>query len=148
MATPTVSLTITRASLSLSPLVVTNTPGSRWIPEDGVARPGRIWRHEFADSEFVHGGLKTSAKSENSTLQVVLYHQGTTDANLDSLVAATEAALFQPSFSVTLAIGSRAPLTYRAWEADVDPGPLDSGMVREHMERIVATIPVYPIPGS
>jgi hypothetical protein len=144
--TAVLSLTIDRASLSLSPLVITNDPyaGNFHIPEDGVEWPGFSMRRTYApDSAYFPGRTLLAAVGDASTLPATIYTHAATSALLETARDVLEAALSQWSYEVTLSVDGQA----RTWLADPELpqwGVVDSGMVRAFMARATVVIPLNP----
>lgn len=140
------SVTITRASLALPNLVITNYPtGDFWIPEDGLEEPEVNWRITYApDHPDVHGRAKIGASLEASTIPLQVYTKAATAAALAANKATLRAALGQFAFNVTVNIDG-ATATYSADPCGPKWGQIDSGMLRAYLARASVVIPVYPI---
>lgn len=141
-----ISLTITRASLALADLVITEIEtGGFWLPEDGIEEPDTTWRYTYApDSSDIHGKQLLQAVKEHSALPLSIYARGATAGALADRKAELAAALEQFSYSAQLLVNSQG----FTWSCDpTSPrwGALDSGMARVHMARASVVIPVYPI---
>lgn len=142
-----ISLTITRASLSLPDLVIGDDPGgSLWIA--GAGEPGFGFRYNYApDSDHVPGSALLSAVLEMSSLPVTIYARAASSAALATLRNEVAAAVSQFSYTVTLTVDGIAS----SFSADpVWPHwqwAEDSGMVAAHMASTSLSIPVNP-PGA
>ena len=140
-----ISLSIDRAALSLSALVIGNDPTSGlWLPEEGQGRPGKVWRRQTVRSPFVHGEVLTGAVLEQASIQRDIYAMGATTAALRTTQDELEEALFQWAYDVTLTEDGET-LTYACDPADVSWGEADSGMIRGHIAKATVTIPCYPV---
>lgn len=139
------SVTFTRAALSLPDLAVGDHPGDGlWIGEDGVGAVGWDFRRTYApDSGWFSGKGLLAAVREASTLPLTVYAQAASSAELDALKAELEAAAAQWSYTVTVTVDGIAT-TYNCEPAIPQWGPVDSGMVRLHMARCQLVIPVNP----
>jgi hypothetical protein len=140
------SLTITRAALSLPDLVVGDHPGdgSLYVTEDGVGSVGWDFRRTYApESGWQSGKSLLAAAREASTLPLTVYAHATTSANLATAKATLEAAAAQWAYAVTVTVDGVSE-TYNAEPAIPQWGGLDSGMVRAHLARCQLVIPVNP----
>ena len=141
-----ISLTIDRTSLSLADLVITNDPyaGNYHLPEDGLERPGFSMRRTYApDSAYFPGRTLLAAVADASTLPVVIYTHAASAALLAAARAALEAATSQFAYDVTLSVDGQS----QTWLADPELpqwGPVDSGLVRAHIEVARLVIPINP----
>lgn len=141
------SLTITRAGLSLPDLVISNDPeaGDFWLPEDGLEEPDQNWRLDYMpDHPDVHGRDLLSASREHTDIPVTVYTDAASSAALATNKATLAAALGQFTYTVTLNLDG-ATSTYSADPCGPRWGAVDSGMVRARLARASFTIPVYPI---
>lgn len=142
-----ISLTITRASLSLGNLVIDDDPAaSLWI--SGVGEPAFDFRYGYApDSAHIPGSTLLSAVLEMSSLPVTIYARAASSAALETLRNEVRAAVSQFSYTVTLTVDGIAS----SFSADpVWPHwqwAEDSGMVAAHMASTSLSIPVNP-PGA
>lgn len=138
------SLTIDRASLSLSDLVIGNDPTGAdfWI--DSTIYPQFSPRVTYApDSAYVAGKKLLAATLDAAVLPAVIYAQAATSAALATLRAELEAAVSQFSYTVTLTVDGVA----QSWPADFTwPiwGDVDSGMVAAKLARASFSISVNP----
>lgn len=139
------SVTFTRAALSLPDLVVGDHPGDGlWISEDGVGAVGWDFRRTYApDSGWFSGKGLLAAVREASTLPLTVYAQAASSAALDALKAELETAAAQWSYTATVTVDGIAT-TYNCEPAIPQWGSVDSGMVRAHMARCQLVIPVNP----
>jgi hypothetical protein len=140
------SLTISRASLSLADLVITNDPTQPFhLPEDGLEEPDVTYRLAYMpDSRDVHGKELVAAALEHSAIPATIYAKAADSATLATLKAELRAALGQFSYDVTLNLDG-ATATYSADPCGPRWGAVDSGMVKARMAKASVTIPVYPI---
>ena len=141
------SLTITRAGLSLPDLVITNDPtaGDFWLPEDGLEEPDQTWRLTYMpDHPDLHGKQLLSAVREHSAIPARVYTDAASAADLATNKATLAAALGQFSYTVTLNLDG-ATAAYSADPCGPRWGAVDSGMVRGRIAAASFVIPVYPI---
>lgn len=141
-----ISLTFTRAALSLPDLVITDNPHgtSFHIPEDGIGQVGWDYRRNYApESAWVGGKALLSAVREASTLPLTIYAHEATSAALASTRAVLEAAASQWAYDVTVTVDGVAT-TYHCEPAIPVWTAVDSGMVRAHMDRCQLVISVNP----
>ena len=141
-----VSLTISRTSLSLADLVIDqDSTQPFWLPEDGLEEPDNDWRINYMpDHPDVHGKEKLSAVLEHSAIPAVVYTKAADVATLAAQKAALAAALGQWSYTVTLNLNG-ATYAYSADPCGPRWGAVDSGMVRAKIAKASVVIPVYPI---
>lgn len=141
-----IELSITRAGLSLAPLVITDNPHgtSFHVPEDGIGQVGWDFRRDYAPpSAWQSGKALLSAVREASTLPLTIYAHEDTSAALASTRAVLEAAAAQWAYDVTVTVDGVAT-TYHCEPAIPNWTAVDSGMVRAHMDRANLVIPVNP----
>ena len=136
-------LSIDRAGLTL-PALAFDTPGVRWVPEDGISYPAKRWRREYADARNLHGSVLVRATLEHAAIAGTLYVQAADAAALKTAKAEVEAAFGQFFYEVTITEDGLST-TYSADPADMDWGSVDSGMSRAHLARATVNIPVYPV---
>jgi hypothetical protein len=132
-----ISLTITRAALSLADLTIGDNPfaGDHHLPEGGLSWPQFTMRRAyFPDSDFVDGSLLSSAVKGMGTHALSIYAHGDTTAELFAAMDVLEAAFTIDGVSRTYAADPEFP----QW------GEVDSGMVRAHMARATVTVPLHP----
>lgn len=141
------SLTISRTSLSLADLVITNDPeaGAFWLPEEGLEEPDETFRLTYMpDSRDVHGKELVAAVREHSSIPATVYTKATSAVLLAANKAVLSAALGQFAYDVTLNLDGAAA-TYSADPCGPRWGEVDSGMVKQRMAKASFVIPVYPI---
>ena len=118
-----------------------------WLPEDGLGRPGRGWRRQYADEGLYHGSLLVGATLEQTTLPMrVNVHAASTSA-LEALQEELEDVLSQFTYTSTVTIDGVAKI-WNSDPADIAWGDVDSGEVKAFLVQAAVTIPVYPIAGT
>lgn len=140
-----IELAISRASLSLSPLVITGDPtNARWhLPEDGLIWPHFDTRRTYApDSAYVGGRTLLAAVRDPAELAVTIYAHGTSGADLEASKATLETALAQWSYSLTLTVESVATTYTAEILLDLPWGPIDSGIAASNMAITSFSIPL------
>jgi hypothetical protein len=140
------SVTFTRAALSLPDLVVGDHPGngSLYVTEDGVGAVGWDFRRTYApDSGWMSGKGLLAAVREASTLPLTIYAHAATSAALGSTKAELEAVAAQWSYTATVTVDGVSEV-YNCEPAIPQWGSLDSGMIRAHLARCQLVIPVNP----
>lgn len=142
----TISLSFSRTSLSLEPLVVTGSPsGSLFIPGDGLTWPSFETRRTYApDSAYASGRTLLAAVRGAGDMPVTIYARGTTTTELETAKAVLAAAVAQWSYTLTLTVDSVAHAFNAEVVLDLPWGPVDEGMVSAHMARTSFSIPVNP----
>ena len=151
MTDPTLTITIDRTSLSLSPLVLSGSADSNALGIVSYQAPPRLALVTYApDSINITGSEALAAKLQHANLNFD-WMCDTTDDETDMQAAYVEvaAALGQFSYLVTTQV-SGAPA--EVWSADMGsvtpPQRTYVDMVHPDALVIAVTIPVYPIPGS
>jgi hypothetical protein len=144
---PTLTITVSRTSLSLPALVFSGTLDSNVLGVVGYQQPALQWRLGYMpDSADVHGSEALSAAYQQAILGWDWARDGaTTETQLQASRVEVAAALAQFSYTITTQI-SGAPA--EVWRAD--PGsqvPSARTYVDlAHLSQVFAvTVPVYPI---
>lgn len=146
--TAVATVTIDRSSLSLSDLVIDSEGfGTYLLDVDGLGRVGRTPRITYAAvSPYVNGQLPVAAVWDESTLSITVRIQSDSSADLDTAVAALEAALGQFSYTVTLDVNGVTktyPATFATWNST--DALTQFARVMTYHEDLAITIPVYPV---
>lgn len=142
------SVSVDRTGLSLSALVIgTEGFGSYLIDRGGLGRVGRTPRETLATpSPWVHGQLRTAVVLEESSLPLVVRVNGTSSSDLNTKVAALEAALYQFVYGVTVVVDGVTKV-YTAYPATIQS--TDALVAFERVtsfhEDLSISIPVYPV---
>lgn len=147
MSVPVQSVGIERTELSLSPLVITNTPSAAgfWIPEDGITEPEFATRAAFApESVYMPGKLALAAQKDAGGLALVIYAKAASSAALEVLKAELAAALNQWKPDIATAIDGVTKTYEVAYPVTPSWGVVDSGMVRAHIAKTAVTVVVNP----
>lgn len=142
-----IEVSIDRASLALTPLVITGNPfaSGLHIPEDAITWPHFDTRREYApDSKWASGRTLLAAVQDAAELPLTIYAHGADGAALAASKAELEAALAQWSYSLTLTVDSVAHVYNAEIVLGVPWGPIDSGMVAARMARTSFSIPLNP----
>lgn len=140
------SVTFTRAALSLANLVIPDNPfsGDFHVPEDGVGAVDWDLRRGYApDPAWRPGKTLLSYVREASSLPLVIYAHAATSAALATAKTELEAAALQWSYDVTVTVDGVTEV-FHCEPAIPRWAPFDSGMVRAHMARCNLVIPVNP----
>lgn len=150
MIDPTLTITISRASLSLPDLVFSGKVDGTVLGIVNYQPPAYLWRIAYMpDSADTHGSEAVSAAYQQAILGWDwMRDSSTTEAQVQAAREEVRAALAQFSYTVTTKV-SDAPA--EVWAAD--PGsltpPARSYVDLAHLWPVFAiTIPVYPIPGA
>lgn len=143
------TLTITRGSLSLADLVITNAvPGPTAdfsIPEAGLAFPDFDMRNAYGpDSDDVPGSVLTAYALGIGSLPLTLEVHGTDLADLQANRRALEAAFSQVGETLTLGIGSEEE-TYPMFPSWPKWGAINSGALNARIIAATLTVPVNPM---
>lgn len=139
------TLTISRAGLSLPPLVITGAcpPGTGFWLGAETTRPEFAPRYDYApDSAWVGGKQLLGVVKEQGALATVIFARATSSAMLESMKLELEDALFQFTYTVTFNDGgSRSYLadpTIPAW------GEIVPGHDKLYVARGSVSIPLNP----
>lgn len=146
MTDPTLTISIDRTSLSLSPLVFSASLGTTLGILD-YQPPAKQWRRGYApDSADVHGSELLSAAYQQAILGFDWVRDGdSTETQVQASRVEVEAALAQFSYTVTTQV-SGAPA--EVWAADPGaqvPSARTYSNLRHRNPVFDVTIPVYPI---
>ena len=145
-------VSIDRAALSLSDLVLPSIPASAgtaalWLPEEGIDRPLFAPRIGYApDSAYMPGRTPLTSVLGDGVLNLVVYAIGTDAASLAAQRALLAAALSQWNYDITVDVGGVSE-TYTASPSAPAWGLADTGMARAFMDKATAAVPVNP-PGA
>jgi hypothetical protein len=146
----TLTVTIDRTSLSLSPLVLSGSDDANDLGITAFQRPGRLARIKYMpDSDDVHGSEAVSMAWQQAVLGFTWVSDRAEDeADVQAARQELEAALGQFSYTVTTQEGDAAAET---WQADPGSMQLAAGGrttsdLEWHNPQWSVTIPVYPIP--
>lgn len=143
-----ITLTLGRASLSLTPLIITSNPfgTALHLPEDGLVWPVFGTRYTRAPSSAYEAGNGEllAAVREATELPVNIYAHGADAAALDAAKAELEAAVAQWSYPLTLGVNGVDYAYSAELVLDVPWGPIDTGMVRAHLAAASFSIPLNP----
>lgn len=140
------SVTFSRAALSLADLVITDNPyaGAFHLDEAAIGWPQFGIRREYApDSEFAGGRLLLSAVPDAGTVRLSIYAHGDSTSDVQTAMEELEAATSQWSYDFTMIRDGVS----RTWPADPELpswGDIDSGMVKAHLARASIIIPLNP----
>ena len=149
MAAIVQSLTITRASLSLGDLVITNdVPTSSTdynLPEGGLAFPDFDMRVSYApDADDVPGSQLVAYALGLGSLPLTIDTHGTSLADLQVNRRGLEAAFAQSGETVTLSIGGETE-TYPCIPTWPKWGAINSGALQVRIVSASLTVPVNPM---
>lgn len=143
---PTLTISIDRTSLSLSPLVLSASLGTT-LGIVGYQAPALAWRLGYLpDSDDVHGSELQSAAYQQAILGFDWVRDGgATETQVAASYAEVAAAIGQFSYTVTTQV-SGAPA--QVWSADPGSMPASPRSYPDLVNRnpvYAVTIPVYPI---
>jgi len=144
-------VSISRTSMSLADLVITGDgTGPYSLTAAGLGQPGRTVRATFADASIhAEGQLMTQAVRDITSLPLEVIVQGSSSANLATLLDALDNALFQFRYDTTVTIDGAS----KTWHSlptsfDILGGSVLYGRRSEFLEIVSFTIPVQPTPVS
>lgn len=147
MTDPTLTITISRTSLSLSPLVLSGTYDSNALGVTNYQPPAEVPRYGWApDSADVNGSELISVALEQANLSFdVVTDQATTATVSQSLRDQVRAAVGQFSFTVTTQVDGAPAEVWSASRGQFSPAPRTYEDMANHNPTYSVTIPVYPI---
>lgn len=141
----TLTFSIARTSLSLSPLVLSaNDDSNTWGILPGYTPPGRIARVRYASSNFTHGDVAVGSTWQQAVHSFDVSPTVASAAGLAAAVAELQAALGQFTYLTTVTRNGVAEV----WTCDtgsLSPAPLDVNEVDHHQPVYSVTIPCYPV---
>ena len=143
----TQSLTITRGSLGLADLVITNDPAATdyTIPEGGLAFPDFDMRVTYnPDGDDVPGSVLQSYALGVGSMPGSIDVKGSTLAELQTNRRALEAAVAQAGETVTLGIGTETE-TYPMFPSWPKWGAVNSGGLNLRIITATLALPVNPM---
>ena len=141
----TTSVSFDRTALSLSPLVVAgySSTATYFLPSDGITWPAFTMRRTYAPDGDIAGKQLLSAVPDEGSVQLAIYVQSDTTADLRTAMDALDAAATQWAYDLTVTVDGVAR-TYQADPEYPQWGQVDAGMVRAFMSHATITIPVNP----
>jgi hypothetical protein len=143
---PTLTISLDRTSLSLSPLVLSGvTDTNVWGILPGFQLPGQVPRVTYAESPFVHGAVAVGSTYQQAVLGFSVFPRVADAAALSTAVAGLRAALGQFAYTATVAWNGDTS----TWECDpgsLTPQPVDLPELRANAPVYEVSIPCYPIP--
>lgn len=145
--TASVTVTISRTSLSLPDLVMTATPGDSGLGVSAFQAPGRVARITYMpDSVDIHGSEPIASSWQEGLISFnVVTDDVASETEAQTALAALVAALGQFSYAVTTQV-SGAPA--QAWAARMGSFSQPSRSLTDletSLYECAVTIPVYPI---
>lgn len=151
MTDPTLTVSIDRTSLALSPLVFSGSLDANLYGLTAYQAPAYLMRVGYApDSADAHGSVPLSAAYQQAILSFTwMRDAAASESVVQSARDEVRAALAQFSYPVTTQV-SGAPA--EVWSAN--PGSLTPparsylNLLQPSMAEFVVSIPVYPIAGS
>jgi hypothetical protein len=150
MTAPTLTITIDRTSLGLTPLVLSGASDGVALGIVSYQEPADIPRYLWApDSVNVEGSELISASSEQANLGFDwVSDAAANEAAVASAKAEVLAAVRQFSFQVTTQVSDAPAEVWAANRGAQTPSPRTYEDLANHNPVFAVTIPVYPIPGS
>lgn len=147
MVNPTLTFSIDRTSLSLSPLVLSALPGASALGIVAYRKPALIRRNTYApDSPYSPGAtLLSSVVEQTNHALSVLPQDVATQAEVDDAIAELYAAISQFPYEVTVTENGEATTTV------CDPGSMTpDDTTRISLAHLVpvwsVVVPCFPIP--
>jgi len=155
MTTSAKTITVSRTSLSLSPLDV-NDEATYFLLFDGFSGGGGRWDRKMVQSPYVDGEYEVGKRLQNTEVSLGIVVKGLTQTAVDTAVAAlvnktTGAFTAQYTYNVTITIAgyARTWQCYAAdWEIDWKGGWIDGVVpsVGPYYAPVALAMPRKPIP--
>lgn len=144
------TVTIDRTGLSLSPLVLSGTDDSTDLGVVNFTRPGEQMRlSQMPDSMATHGTEFTGASLQQGILSFdYVIDRADDEADVQTFRRAVSAAVQQFSFAVTTQEGNAAAEVWSANAGSVAPLSRVYTDLANNNPVLNVSIPVYPIPGA
>src|SRR5690349_25051354 len=128
-----ISVAFDRTSLSLSTLTIGTSPTDDfWLPEDGISWPHFGRRKDRAPaSRYIAGpGALLARVADQGTFPLSFYATGDTTAEVETNMAALQAAVDQWTYDLTLPVdGAAQSFTAGCADEEIAWGDIGSGVV-------------------
>lgn len=144
---PTLTISIDRTSLSLSPLVISGSAGTD-LGLVGYSEPAEIPRVRSDSSDRFPGSTTLAWTLESSLLSFdVTTDVAASESASRASIAELRAAIRRVGFTITVTVDGATPEVWTA-EAPGSLGPVDRTLLnlRDNNPVRTVSIPVYPIP--
>lgn len=147
MTDPTLTVTISRTSLSLSPLVLSAQIDGTTLGIVNYQPPATQWRIGYApDSVDVHGSEPVSAAYQQAVLGFDwVRDNGATETQVQSSRKEVEAALAQFSYTVTTQVSGAPAEVWSANPGSQVPTARTYSNLTYRNPVYAVSIPVYPV---
>lgn len=147
MTVPTLTITISRTSLSLSPLVLSGSIDANELGIVNYQPPARLANNTYApDSVDVDGSEPIASSWQQSLLNFDwMPDQATSETEVQTSYADVVAALGQFSYTVTTQVSGAPAEVWSANRGSVTPPPRDYVDMAFLRPVYAVTIPVYPV---
>jgi len=144
----TVSVSIDRTSLSLSPLVIDDNPASVYrIAQGGLSRPTITVRETNApDSRYFEGTELLAVTREQTRIPVKLIVQGASWAAVEAAVDTLDAAVWQVMYDVTVTVDGVAKTWHCTPAIPAPSGLIEPENVSQFFDVFDLDIPCKPTP--
>lgn len=145
---PTLTISISRTSLSLSPLVLSAANDATTLGITAYTEPAREQSVEWApDSRYVHGSVALSSRLPQTILNFdVGTDLASTEAAARTLIEALRTAAGQFSYDVTVTVDGAPAETWACAPGSVGAGVRTYENLRSHNTVYPVSLPCHPIP--
>lgn len=143
---PTLTISIDRTSLGLSPLLLSGSDDATPLGIVGYSEPAYQARISYAgESKWVHGSTAIAATWQQSILGFDVTPTVDTEAGLRALIAELREAVSQFTFQTTVTVSDATPETWRCDMGSIGAVTRDYSDLANLDPIYPVTIPVYPI---
>lgn len=146
---PTLTISIDRTSLSLSPLLASGREDGTTLGVTSFTEPAKMPRVTYAPSSaYSHGETPLAWAYQQALLRFEIVASVSDEAGSKAQLAALEAACAQwPTFTVTVTVGNAAPRVYSCHPGSVEPaGERTLVDLRDVNPAWIVALPCHPIP--
>lgn len=148
MTNPTLTISVDRTSMSLSPLVFSGTVGSGYLALSEYQEPVLTPQIRYATpSDYENDDDALSFRLGESILGWSFFTDATaTEQASRDLVASVQAALLRISYTVTVTVNGATPEIWTCKPGTVTPvGKRTYGDLLDHNPEFQVTVPCHPV---
>ena len=147
MIDPTLTITVSRTSLSMPDLVFSGSLDGTTLGITGYQPPSLLWRKNYMpDSDDVHGSELVSASYQQAILGWDwVRDNGATEAQVQASRQEVAAALAQFSYAITTQVNGAPAEVWRADPGDQTVAPRTWENLAYSNPVYAVSVPVYPI---
>lgn len=144
----TLTISIDRTSMSLSPLLLTGHDNpARLLSVSGYREPAMQARINYAPTGDSHGDIPLGWSYQQSLIGFNVFDElGDTEADARAAIAELSAALGRLTYTVTITVGDADPETWTCNPGSIAPADdRTTTDLQTHANVWAVTIPAYPI---